>query len=195
MIKLILGFLKGIPVQVYIIFAIISVATFLHLSAISAAKNKIRNELEPQIATLKEQLKAANEAQVAAQTVADANARSLAKCIGTKMQMDVQTAKVLSERDTARLKAERALTQTRKELNDAYAKAADVCGGQPVPDDVLRLLDGTEEAQGGGNSSPQVRSRAEGSDTRDPAPSEARHYVPGTGHVGCLVSGCLAAVQ
>ena len=55
--------------------------------------------------------------------------------------MDAITSAVLAQREQQRAAAVRALTLTRKELANAYASSNDRCAAEPVPADVVRVLD------------------------------------------------------
>lgn len=139
-------FLRSLPWQVYAFMAAVGLVWFAAVTAISVGDNRARAELAPLLA--KAHADAATRLQQAmdAEGRSEALAKGLNDCVGAKAQIEKDAATAILDRDKRRAAAERALTATRKELNDAYAKSADACAGQSVPDDVLRLLDGETSA-------------------------------------------------
>lgn len=139
-------FLRSLPWQVYAVIAAVGLVWFAAVTAISVGDKRARAELAPLL--MQAHADAATRLQQAmdAEGRSEALAKGLNDCVGAKTQIEKDTATAILDRDKRRAAAERALTATRKELNDAYAKSADACAGQSVPDDVLRLLDGQTEA-------------------------------------------------
>lgn len=140
------GFLLSLPWQIY---AALVAAVFVWVAwtvAISQGDKRARAELAPLLAQAHAAAATSLQQAMDAEGRSEALAKGLNDCVGAKAKVEEDTALAILDRDKRRIAAERALTATRKELNDAYAKSADACAGQSVPDDVLRLLDNQTEA-------------------------------------------------
>lgn len=138
--------LRSLPWQLYAALIAIAIVWVSWMAAVSVGDKRARADLAPLLAQAHADAATRLQQAMDAEGRSEALAKGLNDCVGAKAQIEKDTATAILDRDKRRAAAERALTATRKELNDAYAKSADACAGQSVPDDVLRLLDGETEA-------------------------------------------------
>jgi hypothetical protein len=204
---------KGVPLWVWLVVAAALWARNWHNDAVDAAyaagDNAARRELS--VPLMKAHAAAARNLADMSQyytqaSIAEGKAlefeRGLNRCIGARVQMDVITSAVLRGREQQRVAAVTALTQTRKELSDAYASASDRCAAEPVPQSVVRLLDiaafGAEARAGSadaasGNPGAGVHTRTYRADQADAGTGQA--YTANADLALWIIEGWAPALQ
>lgn len=192
------SFLRSLPWWVYAILAFVILQWIVIGMARSAGDKAARAEMAPLL------MQAHADAAQNLQKWADAEGRSQAfakglnDCVGAKAKIEEDTANAILDRDKRRAAAERALTKIRKELNDAYAKNADACAAQSVPDDVLRLLDAEGEADadsGRGGAGAAFRPGAGNPHQADAGAGAPRDYLSSVGAVDRVLARLPESLQ
>lgn len=146
--------LRALPCWVYALLLAIALQVWALAAVRSAGDAAARRELAPLL------MQAHADAATRYMQAADAEGRALAldaglqQCIGARVAMDAITSAVLTQREQQRAAAVRALTLTRKELANAYASSNDRCAAEPVPADVVRVLDLAAFGQAGAHTYP-----------------------------------------
>lgn len=139
-----------VPLKVWVAVGIAVVAWTWHGSAMRTARAEAATaavaKMKPQLDATKAELLDAWTAAADAEGRDIVHAAGLSACVGTRMEMTRITTATVAHREQKRAEASKAVETAKRDLSNAYLQSPDRCAAEPIPADVLRVLDAASSA-------------------------------------------------